>query len=126
MATDFGTDISCVTDLDPSLSVVSGRRLLAEAIARRWITVPGGLFYDAEYGGGLLLYLSGEMQSVDAIGAQLENEALKDERVLGAQVTVTFGGETLRVRALLSDAQGPFPFTLLVSQLSVELLLEST
>lgn len=123
---DLGTDISAVFDIDPSLTMVSGRYALAEAVARRWITVPGGLFYDPTYGAGLLTFLHGAVQSPETIGTMLENEALKDERVATCNAEVTFEGDELRVVARIADDIGPFRFVLNVSALSVELLLENS
>jgi hypothetical protein len=91
---DLGNDLACVFDLDPSVSEVSGRRALAEAIARRWLTPRGTLFYAPTYGAGLITYLHGEMQSVE-----------------------------IRVGGRLTDAAGPFRFVLSVSDLTMDLVL---
>lgn len=123
---DLGNDISCVFDVDSALTVVSGRVALAEAIARRWITPPGGLFYDPTYGAGLQTFLHGSMQSVETIGSILENEALKDDRLIGCTVEVRLEGDELVVRARLEDGEGPFRFVLNVTDMTVDLLLEAS
>jgi len=123
---DLGNDLACVTDIDPSLPLVEGRRALAEAIVRRWITPPGGLFYAPSYGAGLLLTLHGGIQSVERIATELQNEALKDERVREIDVRVALEGDMLRVSARVTDAAGPFRFVLGVSELTLDLMLEAT
>lgn len=107
----LGTDISCVDDVDPNLTPVSGRLALAQAIARRWITDPGELFYAPDYGAGLRSYLNAAIDSPGAIAARLEAEARKDERVEACKVDVTFAQERLEIVGRINDAQGPFTFT---------------
>jgi len=132
MPADLGTDLACVSDLSPTLATVSGRRALVEAVARRWTTVPGTLLADSEYGGGLsaALLASGVP---DDLAARLERQALRDERVAGADVTVELNHltGTLTVIGSLVDADGPFKLTLNVSDMTssaekpaIELFLE--
>lgn len=120
----LGTDLSGVDDVDPNLTPVSGRLMLAQAIARRWITDPGELFYAPDYGAGLRRYLSGATDNVGALPALLENEARKDERVDDCKVAVSLVDETLTVIGRIEDAQGPFSLTLSLSTtaLTLELL----
>jgi phage baseplate assembly protein W len=121
---NIGSDFDCVSDITASLTVVSGRKALAQAVARRWITHPGDLVYDPDYGFGLLSYVSGAMQSTGVIAAGLVAEALKDERVEACTVQVSFVGETLTVVGQLEDADGPFDltFSLSTTTLTVETL----
>lgn len=107
----LGTDISCVDDVDPNLTPVSGRLALAQAVARRWITDPGDLFYAPDYGAGLRRYLSGATDNVGTLAARLEAEARKDERVEACKVDVTVVGERIDIAGRLEDAEGPFEFT---------------
>jgi hypothetical protein len=125
MATDHGSDISCVFDVDANLTVVTGRLVLGQAIARRWLATPGSLFYDPTYGAGLIGFLSGTISTADEIASVLEDEALKDERVDACKVAVTVVGRTLEIQGLLTDGEGPFPMTLNVSEVSATLLLEA-
>jgi hypothetical protein len=117
MAYDLGSDIGCTTGVDWSLTTVSGRKALAQAVVRRWITEPGDLVYDEDYGFGLLTYLSGAMQATGVIAAGLRAEALKDERVEDCQVEVSFdrASALLSVSGKLTDAEGPFDLTLSLS-----------
>ncbi len=127
----LGTDFSGVDDIDNNLTMVSGRKMLAQAIVRRWITDPGGLFYDPEYGAGLLNYLSDIVDDVGSIAALLSAEARKDERVEDCQVSVVWDAatETLSVDGRIETAVGPFSLTLKLSEdnpLTLEVLDGST
>ncbi len=44
--TNFGTGWSCVTGLTMPAVMVSGNRIVAEALVRRWTTPYGGLIDD--------------------------------------------------------------------------------
>ena len=125
MATDFGYDLSCVSDLDPSGKTVSGRRLLAEAIVRRLTTPRGRLIDDANYGFDLTGYLNADVVPRDTaeVKALAEAECLKDERVVSANVTsqVNTGG-VLVVTILIQDAAGPFPLVLSIAGVTATLL----
>ena len=122
---DLGDDFSCIDDVDLNLTEVSGRRAVAEAVARRWLTRRGSLFYDASYGYGLEDALHQPASALGTLSAGLENEALRDERVLQARVLVRLDDKRqLLIRAELVDADGPFRLVASVSEVSVELLIE--
>jgi len=121
MATDLGADISTYPDLDPAYTLITGPRVVAEAVARRWVTPRGGLFYDLNYGYDLRQFLNAVITPglASTIAVQCELEALKDERVLQAAVTVKQSAgqlATLTVNCLLTLATGPFQFVLTVGQ----------
>lgn len=119
---DLGTDFAGVNDITPTLQVVSGRRCLIEAIARRLITPRGALWYDPDYGYDLRQYLSGITVAAGSIAASVAAEAEKDERVEQASADVTFSGSVLNVKLAIADAAGPFQFVLRISQVTVEIL----
>ena len=121
MPTDYGTDFSCVTDLDSALSTVSGPMVVVEAVLRRLQTTAGGLWYDRDYGTDVRQFLNGS-RSRFAVSAAVEAEALKDERIEEAAAEVTFTDETLTIvlRLVLADAE--FSLTIGVSQLTVDLI----
>jgi phage baseplate assembly protein W len=123
VAEELGSDISGVNDLDPNLTVVAGRRGLAEAVARRLGTMRGSLVGDPDYGTDLRLFLNAPAQGA-RVAAAVEAEALKEERLENAQAIVTFlpQSNTINVDLVLTDADGPFDLTLAVSAVSVELL----
>lgn len=125
---DLGTDISCVDDLAPSFATVSGTLALSQAIARRLITPRGGLFYDEDYGIDLRAYLNAGIARGTGfafrLGAQIEAECLKDERVETVAAAVTFDDANEKLTVALNGvaSTGPFRLTLSVTSLTVELL----
>lgn len=126
MAKEYGLDISCVDDIDPSLSLVSGSEGLMQAVARRWMTRAGELFYDPDYGTDIHDWI-GTMVVAGRIEARLEAEALKDERVRSCSVAVEFVPEEKRfkVKAVVTGNDlDDYRFTLAVSDVTVELLNE--
>jgi phage baseplate assembly protein W len=128
--TDFGVDLSCVSDIEPSFDLVRGRTALAQALARRLGTPRGGLFYDPTYGYDLRAHLNAAIGPLDtfAIGAAVETECERDERVQRTTATVSFNAQTerLRVALVVEDADGPFPLVLEVSAVTVEILSSQT
>lgn len=122
----LGTDFSCVDDLDANLSSVSGRKCLAQAVARRLTTPTGGLFYAPDYGDDIRRYLHTNGPAETRVAAAVQGEAEKDERVDRADVTVALadGGTSLGIDVRLDDGDGPFDLTLNVSDLTTELLTE--
>lgn len=117
MAT-FGSDFSGVLDVDNVLSTVSGRLGVAQAVARRWLTPQGGLFYDDTYGGGILELLNAANPDISTLAQRLEQQALLDERVEDCTVSVEFVDQTLTIDGQLVDADGPFTLTLTVSEMA--------
>ena len=122
---DFGSDISCVTDISPDGRVVTGNRVVAEAIARRLSTPRGRLIDDPNYGFDLGGYIHDDMSSADL--ASLQNgagaECLKDERVIAADVLATLSAiGLLTVTVSLTTGLGPFRLVLSVSATSFSVL----
>ncbi|AZF88274.1 hypothetical protein [Meiothermus phage MMP17] len=121
---DFGTDLSALPDL--SFDLKSGRDNLAEALARRLITPPGGLFYDPTYGLNLREYLNDAI--TDEVRYEIETlvaaECEKDERILAAEATLMDTGmpRTVQLAIALETAEGPFRLILVVDAVSVEVL----
>jgi hypothetical protein len=121
---DFGTDLSCVSDLTPNMAEVSGNTVLAQAIARRLITPRGRLIDDPNYGYDLSAFLNADLGPGDVgkITANVYAECLKDERVLDAQVSVSLALNVLTVTVTLSTANGPFTLVLSISSVTTSLL----
>lgn len=123
---DLGIDFSCVTDLDANLSTVSGPLGHAQAIARRWLSDKGSLFYDRSYGGvNVTNLVNAILTDVQALQARLERQALEDERTESASVTVTQLGRRITIRGRIASGNGPFAFVLNVSSVTTELLFGS-
>lgn len=123
---DLGSDFSGILDLDPALTVVSGIRCLAEALARRLTTPAGTLLGDPDYGHDLRQYINSAFQSTTRIEAAIENECLKDERVIGCEATVTYNAATQTLTSEISitvSDELSFTFTLMVTELTAAILL---
>ena len=124
---DFGGDILVFSDLDESMTPVFDGRVLGEAIAKRFLTQRGTLpFHEDSYGRDIRDDLNEAMttERLFSIKAELEAEARADERVLDASIKLSFdaarGEMTIDVE--LQTEQGPYSLTILVSQLTVQLL----
>lgn len=118
--TDYGSDISVFPDLDASFALRTGPHVVGEAVARRLITARGSLFYDPQYGFDTRMILNDAVPAsrLGVIAAQIESEALKDERVQACSATLTQNVQagTLRIQVLLTLASGPFQFVLTIGQ----------
>lgn len=123
---DFGEDLAGVDDIDFALSTVTGMKAVGQAVARRLITPAGALFYDPDYGYDLRQFMNAAFIAQPSdLSARVEEEALKDERVLAARARVSFINGALTVRLVLETAFGVFPLTLTVDALSVQVLTPS-
>lgn len=124
--TDYGEDFSCTTDLDTTLSTVSGPMVVVEAVLRRWSTPTGGLLEDPNYGFDLSAYCNADVSPRDVaqLSSSLNAEAEKDERVLECLSTVSLGrDDVLSVTANLTLLDGEeFTLVLAVTAVTVELL----
>lgn len=125
-AVTYGVDVSTVPGLDPMFRLIDGRRAVAEVVARRYSTPNGALLDDPDFGLDVRGLLN---ESLDAATlyrwrAAMATEALKDERVLDADVAFAADlvAGTLRVTIALTLADGPFTLVLGIGQLTVELL----
>lgn len=125
MATvDYGLDLACVDDLDADMTEVTGRRVLAEALARRLSTPRGGLIDDPNYGTDVRGYLNDDLSKADIarIGAAVDAECRKDERVLRTTTQVGFVSGALTLSIQVVDLSGPFRLVLGVTDVSVDVL----
>ncbi len=111
MATiDYGSDFSCVTDIDFDLSVVDGRNGLAQAAARRLGTPNRGLFYDGDYGFSLLNLVNSPVLP-QIISTGIQDELPKDERINDCAATAELVNGILSIVARIEDDDGPFDLT---------------
>ena len=123
---NYGSDLDCVFDLQPSMVETSGLHMLAQALVRRLITQRGTLIDDQNYGFDVRQFLGADLSPADVakIGSQCDTEMVKDERVYQSQTTVTMmAGGTLNISVIITPSIGPtFQLTALVSQITVALL----
>lgn len=124
MAADFGTELSCVRDIDQNGSVVTGPRVVAEALARRLSTPRGRVIDDPNFGFDLTQFINDDTTKSGLVAMQsgASAECLKDERVLQAVTTASLLNGVLTVRVNFTTAAGPFSLVLAVSQTSVAVL----
>lgn len=115
---DLGTCLDCLTDLNPSSAMVSGRLALGQAIGRRLQTPRGVLTDDPNYGFYVAGYLNDDLSQADLgrIQSGIAEECKKDARVIDAACVVTLAGsgDLLKLTAEISLSDGAGPFTLVV------------
>lgn len=122
---DFGTCWSCTVELTDPAVMVTGFRVIAEAIVRRWQTPRGALIDDPNYGYDVAQWTSGDMGPGDLarVASEAGAEAEKDERVLSCDVTVSvLTGNAMNVIGKVETSKGPFTLVVGVDQVSVTLL----
>lgn len=125
--TDFGFDVSTFPDLDPSFALISGNRVLAEVVLRRWSTPSGMFSYDPSAGVDVMLYLNKDIDSkrTNDLRRALQIEAEKDERIFSCVVTLTFdfAHSTLTISAAITPLDGgTFTLVCSVQNLTIALL----
>lgn len=122
---DLGKSILGILDVDADLSFGDGNLALAHDLARRLVTEPGGLLDSPRYGYALQILLSTPVDRA-SVERRVLDQCLQEERVLdGTTVTVeqSLATQTMSITIAVKTAAGPFPLTLNISQLSIEVLL---
>jgi hypothetical protein len=113
-------------DLDDRLSLTSGRALLSEDLRARIEESPGNLYYDAEYGAGLIDLINEAITDDDLprIESRVVTQCLLDERIQSATAKATWTPATrsLHLAISLEDADGPFDLVLSIDSLTVSIL----
>lgn len=121
----YGTDVSTFPVLDMTGRTISGPRAVAECLLRRYMTPSGSLEYDRFFGFDLRFMLGGDFTDTDlrAIEAGAQREAVKDERIASAVVSIRLEAGTLKVRVAGRLATGEaFEFVLGIGQVTGEVL----
>lgn len=123
VGTDVSTFVNGLPDLDPMFNLISGRRLLVEAAARRLMTDPV-FTRDDRYGLNLRKWASARMTPVALakLNSSIRGQLLLDERILDVQVTTRLDQDKLVISVEVLGDDGPFEFTVLVSSVAVELV----
>ena len=129
MSVDLGLDISTpldpvtgLPDLDPFFGLIDGIEQLAQALFARIVTPTGALVDDPSFGYDVRESLNDSDPSPARIAAAVRSQWLADERVLDAQVGVTFEGETLTVTGFVESSAGPFRLVIAIGALTSALL----
>lgn len=124
---DYGQDLSCMTDLDPVMRLVSGVELMRQVAFRRLYCRQGSLLSDPtaetldvrDFMG-----MAVESGGLSKIQGLCQAALLGDARIDSAVVIATFSNATRKLTLQISctGSNGPFELTLAVSALTVEVL----
>jgi len=122
-ALGYGTDLSCVLDVTPDLDEVDPMSTVAigEAIVRRFITPRGGVVDDQSYGLDLRGYCNRGVtnEQIVRLQSQCRVEALKDDRVSDAEVSIRWVAAerrlSVRINATAVDSAQEFSLTFFVT-----------
>lgn len=108
----LGSDLAGVNDLTGQMSEVSGRVCLAQGLARRLITPRGSLIYDVNYGYDLNQWINADVRQSDIsqIQGYVQQEMLKDQRVISAQVSAQYVGPAQVAAAMTAIVASPNPY----------------
>jgi hypothetical protein len=102
----YGTDLSCITDVTPTVDEVDPRSptAIGEAVLRRLITPRRGVVDDEGYGFDLRGYCNRGVTESDvrSIAARARAEAKKDDRVSDADVSMTYADRRLSVQIIIT------------------------
>jgi len=123
--TDYGTDVFCLADFDPTMPMVSGPRVAINRLVRRLYTPRGSCPHAPNDGIDIRDFLNSPTEP-RIIAGQIRSELLKDEACLDATVDTMIGGTfqrremTCHITVTLAD--GPFAFVLSVNDVTIQLL----
>jgi hypothetical protein len=126
--TDFGSDLGGVDDVDPTFQLVSGRTTLIQSVARRYITDRGTVAGDEENGLNLRDWLNESVTPAElaTLTREVEDEALKDERVQSCSAIVVFTASrnavTITLRLVEKVTGAAFTLTVTITDLTLEIL----
>jgi phage baseplate assembly protein W len=121
---NYGTTISCTSDLDVSGLLISGLRTLAEALVRRLGCPPGRLLDDPDYGFDITSLVNEDLNppELNDISGGIDQEFLKDERVQLSVTSAAFVAGALTTTSQVTTANGPFSLVLSVTSVTVAIL----
>lgn len=129
---DISTFVGGSPDLDPVAQLISGERSVVESVARRWLTPKGSLPGPREevedYGEDCRGWLQARNSATKraALRASLQAQALLEERVKKADVTVEQTATGLRIVGVITpDTEKPMRLTLTVSEFRTSVQIEA-
>jgi hypothetical protein len=124
---NYGSDLSCTTDLDPLGTVVSGAAMVRERAIRRLISRKGSIL-SAPFAETIdvrdLLSDAVAPGGAARIQANVRTALLDDECIAAATVQITYlpTSKTMMIAVACDGALGPFAFTLDVGSVTVSVL----
>jgi hypothetical protein len=124
MSVFYGVDISNwsgsgLPDLDPTGKLVTGNKLLAQALLNRLFCQKGSYLQSPNFGYDLMQFQNAAQKDINpsAIAAAIKIELIKDERVSDISCQVTFSQQVLRVKIQVTpNATGPFSLVMTLNQ----------
>jgi hypothetical protein len=128
MATVYGSDTTCLTDIPLIDQQVTDPRILVGQRTARRLTTPRGALAaindDPAFGWDVRQYINAKLTPAQIAGAQaqIESEVLKDEQIQSVNATLTFSEGSLSISLQLQGSAGPFTLTLNVEQLTTQLI----
>lgn len=117
MATFYGSDSYCITDIGlTDIQVTDPIQLIGQRLARRLQTPRGGLASvggPADFGWDVRQLTNAKMTTANRTTwqQQIENEVTKDEQVLGATVDITSSNGVITINIAGVSSAGPFRLT---------------
>lgn len=116
-------DVHCVEDFLPHMPTVTGRLAHAQRLARRLVTPRGRFKFWPNFGTDMRQFINSKTPA-SAIARAAAAECLKDEQTESVTVEVLpldgATGFTLQIE--VTDAEGPFTFTMPISQAKILLI----
>lgn len=131
MATNYGSDSYCLTDIQRISTLVTDPRVvIGQRVARRLQTPRGALALingDPNFGYDVRQLVNAKLtpQFKVTVGNAIRDEVEKDQEVLRAAVSVddTSGGNGIVISIDIQSSDGPFSLVLNVRDLTVEALI---
>lgn len=121
-------DVNGVIDFTPDFQVATGFQALAQSLVRRQTTTRGSVIASPNDCLDVREFLSkGLSQSqVAAIAQTIRSELLRDQRVLGAQVNITFntGTGAMTIVETIQASSGPFSLTLTLTSSTISVIVQ--
>ena len=124
---DYGSDLSCGTDVDPLLRLVTGSELMAQVALHRIYCRQGRLLsnpVDNTIDARDFIAQGISQKDLPRIQAQIMGAILGDPRIFSCSVQAeyTFATRSLDLEIQGTGSRGPFQLTLRVTALTIEQL----
>jgi hypothetical protein len=118
---DNTIDTHCAGDFLPHMPQVRGITALAQRLLRRFQTPRGRFFAWPDFGTDLREFLLANVPA-DRVATAAASEALKDEQIESVDASATYEGRAVRLVLTVTTAEGPFDFTMTISEAVVSLI----
>ncbi len=133
MATFYGSDTACTTDLPlVSTTITDPRQLIGQRTIRRLTTPRGALALindDPNFGFDVRQYVNAKLTPAQIATAQsnIQDEVTKDEQIQSAEVAFSIGAAgAVSIQIAMQTLAGPFSMTLTVNELTTQAVFDFT